>query len=291
FVNPGPLFSSPDLSATMNLNGQVGVGQIGFEVDVNGSGAVDLKNVNLAITQQVSGSSLSNIGQSASLTIDSSSKATVTGNFDAKVLGVDLVSWNPTLTWNFASNGSPQAPQISIPSSGAGSPSFDSNGEASVESTLEHQMLDALGLSQLNVLLNPLAQAPPALASVIDFVASVLQGGLDDSQLDPASGFSKVLNALTDGSFHFASPSDLLNIAEGHSGDLVTFSEQNLNFLNLNIAPDITIPGFSVLGILNIEFQVGMSFTFTGTAGLGMGIDTTGVYVNTDQTHITFAAG
>ena len=114
----------------MNLNGQVGVGQIGFEVDVNGSGTVDLKNVNLAITQQVSGTSLSNIGQSASLNIDSNSKATVSGDFEAKVLGVDLLSWGPTLTWNFSSNGTPQAPQLSIPSTGAaGSPAFDSNGK------------------------------------------------------------------------------------------------------------------------------------------------------------------
>jgi hypothetical protein len=292
FVNPGPLFSSPDLSATMNLNGQVGVGQIGFEVDLNGSGTIDLKNVNLAITQQVSGAALSNIGQLASLNIDNNSKATVSGDFEAKVLGVDLLSWNPTLTWNFASNGTPQSPQLSIPQPGqSGTPSFDANGEASVESTLESKMLDALGLSQLNVLLNPLASAPPALADIIDFVGSVLAGALDDPQLDPASGFSKALNALTDGSFHFASPTDLMNIAAGNAGDLVTFSEQNINFLNLNLTPDITIPGFSVLGILNIEFQVGMSFTFTGTANLGMGIDTSGVFVNTDQTNLKFSAG
>ena len=75
-MNPGPLFSTSDLSATMNLNGQVGVGQIGFAVRrLCIRATVDLKNVNLAITQQVSGTPPSNIGQSASLNIDSNSKS------------------------------------------------------------------------------------------------------------------------------------------------------------------------------------------------------------------------
>ena len=64
-----------------------------------------------------------------------------------------------------------------------------------------------------------------------------------------------------------------------------------MHFRTLNLTPDITISRLLVLGILNIEFQVGMSFSFTGTAGLGMGIDTSGVFINTDQTNITFAAG
>jgi Ca2+-binding RTX toxin-like protein len=287
FVNPGPLFTTPDLSANLNLTGHVGVGKLAFDVTLTGTGAIDLKNVSLAINQTVSGASLANIGEAASLSVDNSSKATLSGDFQAVVLNTPLLDWGPSLTWAFSSNGTPQAAQISIPSSGAGVPKFlDSS---SVESALTNSITGALGLSQFDVLLNPLSQAPAGLSDFIGFVTAFLQGSMNSPQLDPESGLQQVLSG---GSFQLASASDLVNIAMGNPGNLITYVHPDFTFLDIKPdAPSISLPAFSILGILNGTFDAALQFEFTGTAAVGLGIDTSGLYVDTSQTHVKFSAG
>ena len=89
----------------MNLTGQIRV-------------CSDLKDVNLAVNQTISGASLGNVGQAASLTVGNGSQATLTGDFQAVVLGTPLLDWGPTLTWAFSSKGahSRGGAQVSIPS-------------------------------------------------------------------------------------------------------------------------------------------------------------------------------
>ncbi len=287
FVNPGSLFTTPDLSANLNVNGQVGVGQIGFNVNLKGTGSVDLKGVNLAVNQTISGASLGNVGQAAALTIGNGSQATLTGDFQAVVLGTPLLDWGPTLTWAFSSNGAPQAAQLSIPSAGSGAPNFLD--ASSVETALTDSITGALGLSQFDALLNPLAGAPSGLSDFIGFVTVLLQGGMDSPQLDPESGIQDVLK---DGTFQLASGSDLMNIVMGKPGNLVTYSHPDFTFLEITPdAPSISIPAFSILGILNGTFEAAAAFHFTGTAAIGLGIDTSGVYVDTAATHVSFSAG
>ena len=286
FVNPGTLFTTPDLSANLNLNGQVGVGQIGFNVNLNGTGTVDLKGVNLAVNQTISGASFGSVGRAAALTVGNGSQATLNGDFQAVVLGTPLLDWGPTLTWAFSSNGASQAAQVSIPSAGSGAPNFI--GTSSVESALTDSITGALGLSQFDVLLNPLAQAPSGLSDFIGFVTAFLQGGMDSPQLDPESGIQDVLQ---NGSFQLASGSDLMNIAMGKPGNLVTYTRPDFTFLNITPdAPSISIPAFSILGILNGTFDAALQFHFTGTAAIGLGIDTSGLYVDTSATHVVFSA-
>ena len=141
----------------------------------------------------------------------------------------------------------------------------------------------ALGLSQFNVLLNPLADAPSGLSDFIGFVTALLQGGMDSPQLDPQSGIE---DALKCGSFQLASGSDLMNIVMGNPGNLVTYSHPDFTFLDITPdAPSISLPAFSILGILNGTFEAAASFHFTGTAAIGLGIDTSGLYADTAATH------
>ncbi|MDR3638691.1 MAG: calcium-binding protein [Isosphaeraceae bacterium] len=286
FVNPGPLFTSPDLSANLNVTGQVGVGQLTFDVNLNGTGSIDLKNVSVAINQTVSGASLGNIGQAASLSVGNNSQATLSGDFQAVVFGTPLLDWGPSISWAFASDGTPQAAQISIPTNGPGVPKFLD--ASSVESALTDSITGALGLSKLDVLLNPLAQAPSGLSDFIGFVTAFLQGSMDSPDLDPESGIEQILHG---GSFSLASGTDLLNIVEGNSGNLITYTHPDFQFLSITPdAPTISIPAFSILGILNGTFDAALKFSFTGTAGIGIGIDTSGLFVDTTQTHVVFSA-
>lgn len=287
FVNPGTIFSSDDFSATLNLSGKVDVGQLGFDAAMTGTGKIDLKKLNLSITQKVSGPDLSNIGQKATFTIDTGSTASVTGDFKVSVLGFPLVDWGPTLTWGFNSNGGAQAASVSVPTSGTGAPMFLN--QSSVQSALVDTLANSLGLNQFGIVLNPLTQAPAALQDIIGFMTQYLQGGLNDPSLDPQQGVDMAMNG---GSFQFASASDLYNIvANGAAGNLLTYIQPNVNFLNLGVSPSLTIPGFSVLGIINFLFTAGVSFQFTGSAGLGVGVDTSGLFVDTSKTKVTFTAG
>lgn len=112
---------------------------------------------------------------------------------------------------------------------------------------------------------------------------------MDSPQLDPESGIQDVLK---DGTFQLASGSDLMNIVMGKPGNLVTYSHPDFTFLEITPdAPSISIPAFSILGILNGTFEAAAAFHFTGTAAIGLGIDTSGVYVDTAATHVSFSAG
>jgi len=270
FVNPGAVFSSNDFSANLNLSGTVNVGQSVFNVSVNGTGKIDLQNINLAITQQVSGSALQNIGQDASFSVGSGSNASVTGDFKASVLGTPLVEWSPTISWAFAGNGALQQAQVTVPSSGAGAPSFiGQNAVSSVETAMLNSLTDALGLSQFSVLLDPLAQVPSGLQDIINFVTSLTQSNIDAPQLDPETGLDQLVSSNNNGQnssfFTPGSATDLLNFAEGKPGaTLITFATPTpLQFLNLPLNIDLPdIPIASFLGLINLTLGGGRANAF-----------------------------
>lgn len=295
FVNPGAIFTSPDFKATLNLNGTVNVGQSVFSAAMNGTGTIDLQNINLGITQRVSGSNLSNIGQSASFSIGSGSLASVTGDFKASVLGVPLVDWGTTISWAFAGNGAAQSPQISVPRA----PSFLDNAVSSVETAMLNSLTDALGLSQFNVLLDPLSQVPGGMQDIISFITSLTQSNVNSTSLNPSDGLSQLLSESkkpqNSSFFTLASPTDLLDFAQGKPGaTLITFATPDpINFLHVPL--DFSIPGIPVasfLGLVNLTLGGKLDLTFDGSASFSLGLDSSGLFVNTDpaKTNITFAA-
>jgi hypothetical protein len=300
FVSPGTIFSSNEFKAVLQLTGNVDIGQSVFSVGVNGKGTIDLQGINLSITgsQPVSGSALQNIGQSASFSVTpgsngTGSTASVTGDFQASVLGAKLVDWSPTISWNFGGNGALQAAQVDV-----GTPSFIQGGESGVENAMVKSLADSLGLSQFGVLLDPLAQMPSGFQDIINFATSLMQGNIDDPQLNPTTVLDQLVSDNNNGqnaSFFTLDPQNLVDFAEGKPGaTLITFATpQPVQFLNipLNIdLPDVPIASF--LGIVNLTLGGGFDLTFTGSASLGVGLDSGGLFVNTDPsvTNVTFAA-
>jgi Ca2+-binding RTX toxin-like protein len=285
FIQHGPIFSSPEFTANLSLSGTVHVGQLVFSVGVSGTGTLDLKDLSLTLSKDLRGGDLTNIGQNAAFGVGPASQAKVTGNLAAKVFGQDLLDWTPTITWAFGGNGAAQTAQVNV-----GSPSLNQGNEGAVEGQLLGSLANSLGLNQLGIPVNPLADVPGALQDVINFVSQLTGEGLDSSGLNPQDG----LDSLTKGTnFTFASPSDLVSIANGDPGvNLVTYATDPINFLpDLSAHPTLPIANVSLLGIINLIFKVGASFDFTGTAQLGMGIDTSGLFLDANKTNVTFKAG
>jgi hypothetical protein len=88
-------------------------------------------------------------------------------------------------------------------------PCTSDDNDSSVESSLTSALSNSLGLSQVGAILNPLAQVPQQLQDVIGIVTQLLQGGLNDSNLNLQQG---VDSTTTGGSFQLASASDFYSI-------------------------------------------------------------------------------
>ena len=75
-----------------------------FDVTLSGGTAtLDLKGLSLGLSADVHGTSL---GSAASFSVNAgASSASFGGDFTLKVLGQDLVTWHPTLSWSFSGTG------------------------------------------------------------------------------------------------------------------------------------------------------------------------------------------
>lgn len=286
----GSLLSNLDFSLNLPLTGDdLKIANNIFDVGLtNTSASLSLKGLGLNLTADVRGD---NPGASASFSVNAgASEATLAGDFKLKVLGVDLVSWQPSLRWNFnAGGGVASSPTLSVPSAGAGSPSLQN--QSSVSSALAGSLLNSLGLDGIGAALNPLASAPGALQDFISIVTAVLGKGLGNSDINPQGLLDLISNPTQSGSnFRFASPSELLQIVQGAPGvKLISYTTDRVPLgPDISFTPSIPLGAISILGILNIIPTAGATFGARGSAQLGFGIDTSGVFIDTGQTDMQY---
>jgi hypothetical protein len=287
FVNPGTLFSG-NFSGSLPLTGVVHVGQMLFQGNLSATATIELDGMQLALNQRLSGSDLANGGDQASFSLDTArSHAGLVGDLQAQVLGVSLLEWNPTIDWQFTSTGSVGNPQVDV-----GTPGFISGAEAALQCGLGNVLRGALGVQHFGVGLDPLTNLVGDTApfqQLIEAVTSVTNRGIQSNNLNPESVLD---GALDGGSLEFNTNLDQLkDIAQGMPGiNLVTFSHSGdpvkVEFPIQLGATEIPLAG----GIVILEPSLNVTFGFNTHYDIGLGIDTSGVFVDSNQTNITFEA-
>ena len=289
YVEEGDLFASADLSVTLGFTGSVRVGAVEFDATVVANGSLQLNDLNVVldggVDARLRGAEIA--PANTSLTLGGGSQAT----FDAtqltlQVLGVPLVQWDPLITWPLQADGSYGAVTVDY-----GSPALLNTGTAAVKSELLKSFSsNLLDLDKLGVNLGPLAdvtQLGAGLQQVISFVSMLTGEGWNDSGLDPQAAFDDSKNT---GAFTFANAAELLQIAQGQAGvDLVRYDTPPVNFFQVQASPSITFPPISILEIVRLTFGAGVNFSITGDYQIGAGIDTNGVFFDTNQTQVSLA--
>jgi hypothetical protein len=285
FVRGGSsLLTSPDFSVTIPLTADhLRISNDVFDVGLtNGSATLDLKNLNLSLSQDVRSA---NPGSAASFSVDGGSSATFSGDFSLKVLNQNLLTWTPTLTWSFnTSTGAVAgAPQLD-----PGTPSIVDGAESAIQDALAGSLGGALGLDKLGVVLGPLADGLGSMQDFINVIGSALGDGINNGGINPQALLDSVKSL---GNFSFFPGNDLQDVVMGKAGATIVSLQTGMQTLasTPSFNPHFPVGVISILGIINLIPELGLSFSADTSGELGFGVDTSGgVFIDTKNTDIDF---
>jgi Ca2+-binding RTX toxin-like protein len=320
FVEQGDLVTNANFTAQVNFDGTVRVGSLNYDVGVaRGTGMVTLHGLRLTFGDvagvPVGPSGFAGAAQHSALEVGADSAATVTGNFTAGAFGIDLVQWQPSISWGFTTAPDPQSGANRVTVNAATweihNPAFLPVDEQALRNRLADQFSDQfLGLDSLGVQLNPLQGGldggqpiPGVIQDVMNVVSDLIGAGVNDPQLDPEAaitgtpnhpGIRDVLRAGVTVDFPAMNdPTALGHIANGDATtvDLVSVTVPRHTFFADSVpiaeVPLAAIPLFSAVTLI---LDGSADFGYSGSYAVKLGLDTHGFYLDNTGTDITFAA-